>query len=345
MKFSLIMGVDMSKNWFHYCVKNQRFEILLEGEIVNQPKAIKKFIGELKKSLNLSDLSDLFLCLEHTGIYVKPLVNTWSESGGKLSIIDAVKVTKSLTGRSTYQEKTDHLDARRLAEYGLRFSDKLVTYKPRKAILDLIQSLQRQRSRLLKAKESLSKPAQESKGFDNEDISSQLNTMQAGTLEAIKKDLKQIDKLFFNLINEDVDLKKKYELMCSVEGIGPVIAREILLVTEGFTKFTPNQAKQFARYCGIVPLKKGSGVQVRKHDKIGTRGNRKVKQLLTMGVVSLLKGKGELKDYYNRKIGEGKKTFSVINAMRNKIILRVFAVVRNERKYVAHLNSKSEISV
>ena len=49
--------------------------------------------------------------------------------------------------------------------------------------------------------------------------------------------------------------------------------------------------------------------------------------------------------YYYRKMAEGKKTFSVINAMRNKIILRVFAVVRNKKEYVAHLNLKPETSV
>jgi transposase len=340
MKFLLIMGVDMSKNWFHYCVKNRNFKILLEGQVDNNPKSINEFIKELKKSLQISNLSDIFLCLEYTGVYVKPLVNTWSENGGKLSLIDATKVTKSLTGRSSYQEKTDQLDARRLAEYGLRFSDKLKCHKPCKAILELIQSLQRQRSRLVKMKIVLESPVKESIGFDSEDISQQLERMQAETLNSVKNDLKRIDNLFSDLINQDPELKIMYNLMCSVEGIGPVIAREILFTTEGFTKFTPSQAKQFARYCGIVPLKKGSGVQIRKNDKIGNRGNRKVKELLTLGAISLIRTQGELAKYYRRKTAEGKEIFSVINAMRNKIVLRAFAVVRNGKKYDAELNMK-----
>lgn len=338
MKFSLIMGVDMSKNWFHYCVKNQDFEILLEGEVKNNPKSILEFIKELKKTLKISNLSDIFLCLEYTGIYVKPLVNSWLKKGGQLSIIDATKVTKSLTGRSTYQEKTDHLDARRLAEYGLRFSDKLKCHKPRKPILEQMQSLQRQRCRLIKVEKTLKVPAKESLSFDSEEIRQQLKEMQKETLFAIKTDLKRIDKLFSTLISEDPELKQMYSLMCSVDGIGPVTAREILFTTEGFTKFAPNQAKQFARYCGIVPLKKGSGTQIRKNDKIGDRGNRRLKELLTLGAFSLIKGQFELTQYYHRKIAEGKKTFSVINAMRNKMLLRVFAVVRNGKKYDANLN-------
>ena len=42
----------------------------------------------------------------------------------------------------------------------------------------------------------------------------------------------------------------------------------------------------------------------------------------------------ELKQYYNRKIEEGKNKMSVINAVRNKLVQRIFAVVRDGRNYV-----------
>ena len=42
---------------------------------------------------------------------------------------------------------------------------------------------------------------------------------------------------------------------------------------------------------------------------------------------------GDLKAYYERKIAAGKNKMSVINAMRNKLILRVFACMRNNRVY------------
>ena len=47
---------------------------------------------------------------------------------------------------------------------------------------------------------------------------------------------------------------------------------------------------------------------------------------------------GELGIYYQRKRAEGKPFLSVINALRNKIILRVFAVVRNQVMYEKNLN-------
>ena len=42
----------------------------------------------------------------------------------------------------------------------------------------------------------------------------------------------------------------------------------------------------------------------------------------------------EIKAYYERKVGEGKNKMSVINAIRNKLLLRIFAVLRDQRPYV-----------
>jgi len=57
-----------------------------------------------------------------------------------------------------------------------------------------------------------------------------------------------------------------------------------------------------------------------------------------MAATSLIGTKDELAQYYERKISEGKPHFLVINAMRNKLILRIFAVVRNQLMYQKNLN-------
>ena len=52
-----------------------------------------------------------------------------------------------------------------------------------------------------------------------------------------------------------------------------------------------------------------------------------------MGTMSAIQVKGDLQDYYVRKLGEGKHTMLVLNAVRNKLIHRVCAVVRRGEKY------------
>ena len=63
-------------------------------------------------------------------------------------------------------------------------------------------------------------------------------------------------------------------------------------------------------------------------------GNKYIKKLLHICSLSILKQKkGELYDYFKRKIEEGKHTMSVLNALRNKLLNRVFACVNNGIKY------------
>ena len=175
-------------------------------------------------------------------------------------------------------------------------------------------------------------PSKESEEFDSIDIYELITQHQTNSLVALKQDLAVVESTIQKIIREDEHLNQLFQWTKSVPGVGPVIATEILITTEGFTKFTPDQAKSYARYIGIVPLKHHSGSSVRKKNKT-KRMNNEIKSILTMGATSLLSRDNELSQYYRRKISEGKHHSVVLNALRNKIILRIFAVVRNQTMY------------
>jgi transposase len=52
-----------------------------------------------------------------------------------------------------------------------------------------------------------------------------------------------------------------------------------------------------------------------------------------MGAMSAIRVGGELREYYQRKVAEGKNKMSVLNAIRNKLLERVYACVRGKRSY------------
>ena len=58
-----------------------------------------------------------------------------------------------------------------------------------------------------------------------------------------------------------------------------------------------------------------------------------MKALLHLAAMSAIQCNAEIKAFYTRKVGEGKNKMSVINAVRNKLIARVFACVKNNRSY------------
>ncbi len=335
MQFSYVLGVDISKDWFHVCLMDKRFKIIMEREVVNRSDQIMEFISELLSQHGVDEIGSIFMCMEHTGLYINNLVRNWMIKGGQLAVIPATKISDRLAGRQGWAEKTDFIDARRIAEYGIRFSDKLERYALKNNTLELIQGLQRQRKRLLDVINLLEVPVAESKIFDNTNIAEQLEKNQKRSLKALNVDLEKIEEMMDKIIKKDPNLNRIYKLITSVPGVGPITAFEMIIATEGFIKFTPDQAKKFARYAGVVPLKHRSGKSTRKRSKTTKKANSRIKPLLTMGARSLIRGKNAIGEYYQRKIIEGKPHFSVINAIRNKLILRIFAVVRNDTMYVS----------
>lgn len=189
----------------------------------------------------------------------------------------------------------------------------------------------------MKTIHQLETPLKESKRFDKSEVYQMQEDLQQKAVAELKEALKAIEKQIDQVIKEDERLKGLFKLIISVKGVGKVIAREVLLTTSGFLNFNPSQGKAFARYAGVVPGSKQSG-KMKGRNKIPKRGNKKLKSLLTMGAISLINTDNELGLYYDRKIKEGKKHLTVINAMRNKLILRIFAVVRNKVTYQKNLN-------
>lgn len=61
--------------------------------------------------------------------------------------------------------------------------------------------------------------------------------------------------------------------------------------------------------------------------------NVSLKTLLHMSALSAVAMKGEMREYFIRKVTQGKNKMSVINAIRNKLILRIFAVVKKDQSY------------
>ncbi|RZK16725.1 MAG: IS110 family transposase, partial [Flavobacterium sp.] len=91
--------------------------------------------------------------------------------------------------------------------------------------------------------------------------------------------------------------------------------------------------RKFACYSGVAPFEHRSGSSVRGKSRVSSLGNKAVKSLLHLAAMAAIGCNEELKDYYQRKVAEGKNKMLVLNAVRNKLIHRIFACVNQNRKY------------
>ena len=68
--------------------------------------------------------------------------------------------------------------------------------------------------------------------------------------------------------------------------------------------------------------------------KLHPCANKHLKSLLNIAAMGAVQLKGEYKTYYQRRTQEGKNKMSTLNIIRNKLVLRVFAVVKRQTPYV-----------
>lgn len=120
-------------------------------------------------------------------------------------------------------------------------------------------------------------------------------------------------------------------ILQSIEGIGPILAVSLIVITQGFTRF--KNPRKLACYAGVVPFEYSSGRQVFTRRKISHRANKELKKKLHMAAMAAIRSRGDLQRYYERKTREGKPKMSVSNAVRNKLIHRMYAVIKRGTPY------------
>ena len=320
------IGIDVSKNTLDITFLKDG-EILQERQIENNVKEVKSFLKRLLVSHGLS-VDVVTVCLEHTGIYSAIVLEVLWKMKIKVCLEPALRIKQS---QGMVRGKNDKIDARRIALYAYKNRNELTPWKPQRPVIQQMQALLSSRERLLKAKVQLEVPLRESIGFLESSIVKKLNMRNRRTLKGIKDDLESIEKDLDELIKDDLSITKQVDLITSVPGVGRITAMNMIATTAEFTRI--KEAKKFACYAGVAPFEHTSGSSIRGKARVSRMANMTMKTLLHMAAMSAIQCSPEIKTFYQRKVAEGKNKMSVINAVRNKLISRVFACVHNDRRY------------
>ncbi|KAA6305035.1 hypothetical protein EZS27_043314, partial [termite gut metagenome] len=117
------------------------------------------------------------------------------------------------------------------------------------------------------------------------------------------------------------------------DGVGNQVAVKMIVETNAFKDF--KHAREFCSHAGVAPFRYDSGTSVRSKSKVSQRADKSIKALLHLAALSVATRKkdGELREYYIRKVAEGKNKMSVLNAVRAKLVLRMFAVIKRNKFY------------
>lgn len=313
-QFSFFTGIDVSKLWLDIAVFKPTDGIVYQIRINNNMNDIRSFLRDFKKHLK-AELTEHLFCMEHTGRYGRAFLTASVVEKAKVWVELPLQIKRS---QGLVRGKTDQWDAVRIAQYAHRFADKAVFWKPMDKTMEELKELQVKRGRMVKAYTQLSQEGKNDPLFKK-------------PLQALKQGIKAIESKMEQLVQQSEKTKHQYELMQTVPGIGKQTAIALLVVTNGFTRLT--ESRKLSCYAGLAPFPYQSGSSVKGRTKISKMGDMKLKVLLNLSAWNAIRSITAFKDYFNRKVAEGKHKMSVINAVRNKLLALTLAVIKRNSPF------------
>jgi len=319
-----VVGIDVSKLTIDVVVHKSKSYRQFEN-------TNKGFATLCKWALSQSkvDAKNLLFVFEHTGLYSHQLAIYLSEKEFKFSIVPGLEIKRSL---GIARGKDDKIDAAKIARYAYRLKDEIKLSVLLTQELQNLKDLLTLRDRMVKQRAGYKVSLKEMKRVLTKKDNAVLFSSQEKIISSFNKQIAKIENQLDKIIQSNEELKNQYNLMISIKGIGHQTALYMIVNTAGFSKF--KNSRSFASYCGIAPFPNSSGTSIRGKTKVSSLANKKMKSLLDLAAKSAIQYNAEMKIYYNKRIEEGKSRMSTINVIRNKLLSRIFAVVKRGSPYV-----------
>jgi transposase len=327
-KILLVVGIDISKDEFHVCVKvrtaDGKVKIMGTRSFSNNAKGfIELTVWVSKREKEGYSVSYI---MEATGTYYEDLAYYLYEAGSRVSVVLANKI-KYFAKSLNLKTKTDKVDAVLIAEIGIeRELPAWVPMSPQyKELRDLCRemlSLKKEKTRAMCQLHAMS--------YSHEKTASILGIKNT-QIEFYEKSIFLIESEIERIVNADTELKHRVEKIRKVKGLGLITIIIVLCETNGFLLF--NNIRQVVSYSGLDIEMKESG-KFKGKTKISKRGNARIRQCLFMPALSATTYNANIKALYDR-INERNpliKKKGVVAGMR-KLLILIFVLWKKNEEY------------
>lgn len=325
------LGIDVSKLTFDAAlivVINHIKQDMKTAQFQNTDAGMKDFEKWLK-SFKVTNDENTMLVIENTGVYHRLLWAFCCKINLPIHIGNAAHIKWSF---GLVRGKNDKVDSMRLCKYAFKEADELKSSPVLNPVLMQLKDLQTSRTRLKSQKNANKTYLNELKNSNDKQTQKVLEQAYKMAIDGLEKSIKAFEKQIKSIISEHKELAETYKLLISVPGIGHITSIYMIVCTNNFAGDLTG--KQLACYAGVAPFGNTSGTSIKGKEKVHKMANKELKSLLFLCAMSAVQHNSEIKEYYERKIEEGKPFLSVINAVKNKLILRAVAVVRNKKPFV-----------
>lgn len=279
----------------------------------------KNNLSGFKKFEKLLDLAS-HCVMEATGYYHYQLAYHLLESGVKVSVENPLSVKRFIQMKLS-KIKTDKSDSKLICEYAKQVE------------LKLWQGNSKHQTECLQLTRLLSMYTKQSTMLKNKlHGESVLGNPSKAVVQSLKRILKQVEKemetlednllILVKQVHQDVLTRLK-----SIPGIGNKTALMLVVLTDGFERFT--SASELCSYAGLTPVIRKSGSSVNGRPRISKIGNQKLRNLLFMCSFNACKYNKACREIYERLVAKGKSKKLALIAVCNKLLKQAFAIAKS----------------
>jgi len=332
------IGVDMHKNFSNFAALDEATDSLGEQRLENDPQAIGSFLVQLPG---------------HKQVAVEANRN-WYWFIDLLQDMDVpVKLSNPLQTKAIAwaRVKTDTVDARMLASLlkanllptcwiPERHNRHLREFVRFRAKLVRLRTQVKNSIRTLLSKHNLHPPVQSLwgptgreylKSLPLEHPHDRILSQSLAIIELLDQQINSWNETIRQLIKESPELKR----LCSVPGIGPVLAITILLETGPITRFPA--AKKYAAYAGLVPRVRSSAGQTHYGGHLSRQANLTLRWAFVEAATDATKGSTQWSHLYRRMAARKGKSIAKV-ALARKMSKMVYQMLKRNIDYHTYLS-------
>lgn len=307
-RIAVYAGVDVCKAWL---------DVYLHpiGRSFRVPNSKE---GCERLALELTSAEAGLIVMEATGKLHRLAHRTLSSAAFAVAIVNPYR-SRKLADALGQLAKTDRIDARLLALFGEVIGPE-ATPVPAKSLAELQELvLARQAAKACETalKNQLAAAA-----------SPVLKRLLKRQLNAQARLIAGLEAAIEGLLSKDAGLKRRYELLSSIKGMGPITA---VTLAACLPELGTLAGGQIAALAGVAPMNCDSG-EMRGQRRI-KGGRAHVRTALYMAAVAASRCNPDLKAFYERLRDAGKPAKLALTAVMRKLVLLANTLIREDRHW------------
>lgn len=318
------IGIDFSKDKLDICwLRDVQANKKKTKVFRNQRKEFAAIADWIRKNTK-AEPQDVLITAEPTGVYHEACIYFLHEHGFNIYLANPGKA-KQFTQSIGLVHKTDKSDAYALARYGADQGDQTL-WQPEAPEVRELRALMR---RLEALEKDYQREVNRLEASETADVSERVLQSLHDMVAVIESEIRKLKRDIDDHINRYPTLKKNRQLLESIKGVGEVVSRELTYL---FAAKSFKQAKQVARYTGLIPKLRDSGKQ-RGRSCLSKEGPSRIRAKLYMAAVVAKQHNPDVHAQYHRLLRAGKTRMQALGAAMRKLIQICFGVVKNQKEY------------